>query len=116
MKVKRIVTNIRAKKITSARRFYRDVLELDVLMDMDWIITYGSPAKMTVQLSVMTEGGAGTKVPDISIEVDDVEEVYKRMKKARFKIEYPLTDEEWGVRRFFVWDPMGKLVNILAHL
>ena len=115
MKVKRIVANIDTKKTARAKRFYQDVLGLKVLMDMDWIVTYGSNAKMTLQISVMSEGGSGTPVPDLSIEVDDVDEAFKRMKKARFKIEYPLTDEPWGVRRFFVRDPLGKLVNILAH-
>ncbi|MNL17011.1 Glyoxalase-like domain protein [compost metagenome] len=115
MKVKRIVANIDTKKMARAKRFYQDVLGLKVLMDMDWIVTYGSNTKMTLQMSVMSEGGSGAPVPDLSIEVDDVDEAFNRMKKARFKIEYPLTNEPWGVRRFFVRDPMGKLVNILAH-
>jgi hypothetical protein len=29
---------------------------------------------------------------------------------------YPLSDEPWGVRRFFVQDPSGTVVNVLAHL
>lgn len=116
MKVKRIVANVDTKKISATKRFYEGVLELDILMDMGWIVTYGSNAKMPVQISFMSEGGSGTEVPDLSIEVDDVDEVFKRMKKARFKIEYPLTDEPWGVRRFFVRDPAGKLVNILMHV
>jgi hypothetical protein len=53
---------------------YQDVLGLDVLMDMGWIITYGSQAAVTVQISVMSEGGSGTPVPDLSIEVDDLEQ------------------------------------------
>lgn len=64
---------------------------------------------MTVQLSFLSEGGSGTDVPDQSIEVDDVDEAFKRMKKARFKIEYPLTDEPWGVRRFYVRDHLADL-------
>lgn len=116
MKVKRIVANIETKKISAVKRFYNSVLGLDILMDMEWIVTYGSKAKMPLQISFMTQGGSGTKVPDLSIEVDDVDEAYKLMKKARFKVEYPLTDEPWGVRRFFVRDPVGKLVNILAHI
>jgi hypothetical protein len=28
---------------------------------------------------------------------------------------HPLTDEPWGVRRFFVRDPSGKVLNILSH-
>lgn len=116
MKVKRIVPNVAAKKVSAAKRFYEGVLGLDLLMDMGWIATYGSKSKMTVQISFMSEGGSGTPVPDLSIEVDDVDEAYRRMKKARFKIEYEITDEPWGVRRFFVRDPLGQLVNILAHL
>ncbi|GAA3115372.1 hypothetical protein GCM10017687_30790 [Streptomyces echinatus] len=27
----------------------------------------------------------------------------------------PPTDEEWGVRRFFVRDPDGRVVNVLSH-
>ncbi len=84
-------------------------------MDMRWIATYGSATKMSVQISFLSKGGSGTPVPDISIEVDDVDEAFRRMKRARFKIEYPLTDEPWGVRRFYVRDPLGRLVNILTH-
>lgn len=116
MKVKRIVTNIETKRVSAAKRFYHDVLGLEVMMDMGWIATYGSEVKMTVQMSFMKEGGSGTPVPDLSIEVDDVDEAFIRMKKAKFKIEYPLTEEPWGVRRFFVRDPFKRLVNILEHV
>ena len=30
-------------------------------------------------------------------------------------IVYPATDEPWGVRRFFVADPNGVIINILSH-
>ena len=115
MTVRRIVANLAAADIAAARRFYGDVLGLDVLMDMGWIATYGSNEQMTVQLSVMREGGSGTPVPDLSIEVDDVDRVLAGMKEAGFPIEYGPTDEPWGVRRFYVRDPFGKLVNILMH-
>lgn len=115
MKVKRIVANVKADNIGDAARFYQEVLGLDELMDLGWIATYGSDAQSLVQMSFMKEGGSGTAVPDISIEVDNVDEAYKRMKAAKFKIEYHITDEPWGVRRFFVRDPFGKLINILSH-
>jgi len=115
MKVKRIVANVKATKIGDAKRFYQKVLGLEELMDLGWIATYGSHTTSIVQMSFMKEGGSGTAVPDISIEVDNVDEAYKRMKEGKFKIEYSITDEPWGVRRFFVRDPFGKLVNILSH-
>ena len=115
MKVKRIVSNVATPDVDKASAFYEDVLGLEVLMDLGWIRTYGSSAKMTIQLSVMSEGGSGTPVPDISIEVDNVDEALKRVREAGIAIEYGPADEPWGVRRFFVRDPLGKLINILQH-
>jgi len=115
MKVKRIVVNISTQDIAQAKRFYQDVLGLDLLMDHGWIQTFGSGTAMSVQVSVASEGGSGTRVPDLSIEVDDVDDAFERMKAAGFPIEYGPANEPWGVRRFYVRDPFGKLVNVLAH-
>lgn len=115
MKVLRIVPNIATGDTAAAERFYGGVLGLDILMDMGWIATYGSDEQAKVQLSFMSEGGSGTPVPDISIEVDDVETALDHMRRAGFEIEYGPADEPWGVRRFFVRDPFGRLVNILQH-
>jgi catechol 2,3-dioxygenase-like lactoylglutathione lyase family enzyme len=115
LQVKRIVANIAAEDVSAARRFYQDILGLDVLMDQGWITTYGSSQKMSVQVSIMSEGGSGTPVPDLSIEVDDLDTALERMKKAKVAIKYGPADEPWGVRRFYVRDPFGRLINILIH-
>ena len=117
MKVKRITANIATADIAAAKRFYHEVLGLDVMMDLGWIATYGSPVQMTVQISVASEGGgSGTPVPDLSIEVDDVAAALDAVRAGGFPTEYGPVDEPWGVRRFYVRDPFGKLVNILAHI
>ncbi len=115
MKVTRIVANVKVSDPTTAKEFYHGALGLKVLMDMGWITTYGSQETMTLQVSFMTEGDSGTEVPDLSIEVDDLDAVLARVKKAKIRIEYGPTIEPWGVRRFFVRDPFGKLINILVH-
>ncbi|BCG99025.1 glyoxalase [Mesorhizobium sp. SEMIA 3007] len=115
MKVRRIVANIETQDAAAAKRFYQNVLGLDMLMDQGWIVTYGSAEKMQVQVSFMVQGGSGTPVPDLSIEVDDLEAALQGMKAAGFAIEYGPADEPWGVRRFYVRDPLGRLVNILSH-
>lgn len=115
MKVKRIVANVAVSDPAAARRFYGDILGLDVLMDMGWIVTYGSRERAPAQISFMTEGGSGTPVPDLSIEVDDLDAVLERVMRAKRRIEYGPAHEPWGVRRFFVRDPFGNLVNILTH-
>lgn len=115
MKVTRIMSNTATADLEKAASFYRDILGLDLLMDHGWFRTYGSDAKMTVQISFGSEGGSGTPVPDLSIEVDDLEAALARFEKAGIPVEYGPVSEPWGVRRFHVRDPFGKLVNILQH-
>lgn len=115
MTVQRVVANIEGRDLAAASRFYEDVLGLEVLMDLGWIVTFGSPVQMSIQISVASEGGSGTPTPDLSIEVDDADAALEAMRRAGIPIEYGPTDEPWGVRRFYVRDPFGTLVNILAH-
>jgi catechol 2,3-dioxygenase-like lactoylglutathione lyase family enzyme len=115
MKVKRILANIATADVSAARNFYHDVLGLEPLMDFGWIATYGSSETMHVQISFASEGGSGTQVPDLSIEIDDLDEALRRVTRAGIAVEYGPVDQPWGVRRFFVRDPFGKLINILQH-
>lgn len=115
MTVRRIVANIQADDLAAAEAFYAELLGLDVVMDLGWIRTYGAEGNAPVQVSVMRDGGSGTDVPDLSIEVDDVESVYERARASGLPVTYELTDEPWGVRRFYVRDPFGKVINVLSH-
>lgn len=115
MTVLRIVTDIGAADVSEVRRFYQDLFDLDVLMDLGWIVTLSSGVTMAVQMSIASDGGSGAPIPDMSIEVDDVDQIYHRAKAQGLPIVYDLVDEPWGVRRFFLHDPAGKLLNILMH-
>lgn len=116
MTVRRIVANVAADRVPDVRAFYSDLFGLDVLMDLGWIVTLGSGERATTQMSILGEGGSGAPVPDISIEVDDVDAVHARATQSGCTIVRELRDEPWGVRRFFVADPTGKLLNVLSHL
>lgn len=84
-------------------------------MDLGWIVTFASDASVNPQISLAREGGSGTSVPDISIEVDDVDQVYRRAVEEGCEIVYGIADEPWGVRRFYLRDPFGKILNVLSH-
>lgn len=115
MAVKRIVTNIAAADVALAQAFYGDVQGMAVAMDLGWIVTFAADARVAPQISIAAHGGSGTGVPDISIEVDNVDEVFARAYAGGFAVEYGPVNEPWGVRRFYVRDPFGRLVNILEH-
>lgn len=116
MVVKRIVPDISYADPSALKDFYCDVLGLEIVMDQGWIITFASSATSQPQISVMSQGGAGAIVPDFSIEVDDVDAAYKKAKAAKCEITYEIRNEDWGVRRFFVIDPAGKVLNVLSHI
>lgn len=116
MTVLRIVSNIATDSVENVRAFYMDMFDLDIAMDFGWITTLTSGETAQSQISIASQGGAETDVPDLSIEVDDVDAVYLRAKQLGHKIEYDLTDEPWGVRRFYLSDPSGKLLNVLSHI
>lgn len=116
MKVKRIMANLATPDPEKAEAFYGGILGLERIMDHGWFRTYGSPETMRVQVSVGSEGGSGTAVPDLSIEVDDLDAALERMYQAGVAVEYGPVTEPWGVRRFYVRDPFGRLLNILQHL
>ena len=115
MAVKRIVPNIGTDQVEAAKAFYADVLGLAVVMDLGWIVTLAAPGSSAPQISFASEGGSGTPVPDLSIEVDDLAEVRRRVLDAGLLLEYGPVIEPWGVERFFVRDPFGRLLNILSH-
>jgi predicted enzyme related to lactoylglutathione lyase len=93
LKVKRIVSDIGAADVALAKTFYGAVFGLDLLMDFGWINIYGSSELMSVQLSVPSEGGSGTAVPNLSIEVDDLEMALAKTTAAGFPVEYGPVDE-----------------------
>jgi len=80
-------------------RIHRDIFGLDLLMDHGWIATYGSSRRMSVQVSFASEGGAGTPVPNLSIEVDDVDEAYAAMRPFRYLLRP--AHKPWGVVSMF---------------
>ncbi|CUX40781.1 MULTISPECIES: VOC family protein [Agrobacterium] len=115
MAVRRVVANIATPEPARAQAFYGDILGMPVAMDHGWIITRASPLEARAQVSFAREGGSGTDVPDLSIEVDNFDEVHARILKAGLPIVYGPVTEAWGVQRLFLRDPFGKLINILCH-
>ena len=109
------VANIATSDPAAARAFYGGVLGMAVVMDFGWIVTFAGDGNAAPQLGILAEGGSGAPVPDITIEVDDLDAVLGRVRAAGLHVEYGPAEEPWGVRRFFVRDPFGRLLNVLVH-
>ena len=100
----------------ASNEFYSEVLGFEVAMDMGWIVTFAAPDNPSAQVSLMREDATAPVRPDTSIEVDDVDAAYAAAQRLGCEIVHPLSNEAWGVRRFFVREPNGKVINVLTHL
>jgi len=115
MNIRRMVPDFRAKDPAASAEFYAGVLGLEPAMDPGWIVTFAAPRNPSARISVMQEDATASVMPDASIEVDDADAAYGAPRRLGCEIIHPLTDEPWGVRRFFVRDPSGKVLNVLTH-
>jgi uncharacterized glyoxalase superfamily protein PhnB len=116
MAVRRVVPNIQQPEAVGESRDFYGLLGFEEVMNHGWIMTMASPDHPAAQVSFMTADQTAPVTPDMSVEVDDVDAAYAVMRANGAEIVYPLRDEDWGVRRFFVRDPTGRVVNVLGHL
>jgi catechol 2,3-dioxygenase-like lactoylglutathione lyase family enzyme len=114
MTVRRVMPVLSVSDVDAARDAYVRVLGLREVMNLGWIVTLADD-ELRHQVSLMTKDAAAPVNPNVSIEVDDVDAAYRAAVDAGVKIVHPLTDEEWGVRRFFFADAAGNVINVLSH-
>ncbi|MEU6003037.1 VOC family protein [Streptomyces sp. NPDC047197] len=114
MSIRRAMPDIRTEAMQESRDFY-GLLGFEEIMNLGWVMTLGSPSNPTAQVTFMSHDKSAPVVPDMSVEVDDVDAVYAAVRESGAEIVHPLQDEEWGVRRFFVRDPNGQVVNVVSH-
>ncbi len=111
----RTVPNLTAASPRASAALYEAVLGFDVVMDQGWIVTLADPDRPHVQLSLMSHDATAPTIASASVEVADVVAAHAAAVAAGAEIVHPLTDEPWGVRRFFLRDADGNVVNVLAH-
>lgn len=100
--------------LEAARDAYVRVLGLREVMNLGWIVTLADD-ELRHQVSLMTKDKTAPVNPNVSIEVDDVDAAHQAALDAGLQIVHPLSDEEWGVRRFFFADAAGNVINVLMH-
>jgi catechol 2,3-dioxygenase-like lactoylglutathione lyase family enzyme len=116
MRVTAIVANLPVADIAAARDLYTDYLGLSVEgFNLGWVANYRSPnGEATVQL--VTRDATAPHDSVISVHVGSgVDEAYAEAKRRGYEIVHPITEEVWGVRRFFVRAPDGNVINVVSH-
>ena len=115
MQVNRVIPDIAVDDLDTAREFYAGFLGLsDEEFNLGWVARFTSP-ETGASVQVLTEDETGQTNPVASVLVEDVDAAFAEAQEQGIEIVHPLTDEEWGVRRFFVRAPDGNVFNVVAH-
>jgi catechol 2,3-dioxygenase-like lactoylglutathione lyase family enzyme len=115
MRAKRIIADLRVADLAEAKSFYTDYLGLGTEeFNLGWVARYTAP-DTGANVQLVTRDATAPEDAVISVQTDDVDAAYEEAKSLGYEIVHPLTDEAWGVRRFFVRAPDGNVVNVVRH-
>ena len=115
MRATRITANLRVADVEEARIFYADYLGLsNEEFNLGWVARYTSP-DTGVNVQLVTRDATAPEDSVISVHTDDLEGAYEEAQSLGYEIVHPITNEPWGVRRFFVRAPDGNVVNVVSH-
>ena len=120
MTIRRAIPNMTVDDLAKSREFYAGFLGFDVAMDEEGFTMFASPSNRTAQITLADKHNPGQdrgiSEAQISVEVEDVDTLHAEAARRGLEIVYPLTNEPWGIRRFFVKDPDGTVINVAQHV
>jgi catechol 2,3-dioxygenase-like lactoylglutathione lyase family enzyme len=115
MAVRRIMPYHESADFEGTRAFYTRVLGLAEGEFGGGYIGFGSGQAQVL----FAPPGVEPMLPDMGVDLDSPEAVdaaHAEAVRAGHEVVYGPVDEPWGVRRFFVRDPTGVVLSVLAHL
>ncbi|WP_293303883.1 VOC family protein [Pedobacter sp. UBA5917] len=115
-----IITN----KIAESKAFYTGLLNFGVTFENEFYLLLHSPGEKSEISFLLPDhksqqplfhkafNGQGIY---LTIEVDNVDEIYKALLAKNVKIKVDLRDEPWGDRHFAIEDPNGVAIDIVTY-
>ena len=116
MSIQRAVPLITVSDLNATIEAYRRITGMEMIMNHGWIATLSPPGNRSVQISLITSDPTASVNSSVSIEVDHLDGAHKIARENGWEIVHDLAVEEWGVRRFFLQDADGNIINVLSHL
>lgn len=111
-------------KLVESKEFYTKVLNFGVTFENDFYLLLHTPNKETeisfllpnhpTQQPIFQKEYEGQGLY-FTIEVEDVDEVYKDIRRKGIEVKIDIRDEPWGDRHFAIEDPNGVGVDIVTY-
>jgi catechol 2,3-dioxygenase-like lactoylglutathione lyase family enzyme len=114
MAVRRIIPYYESADLEATRTFYTRVLGLEEGTFGGGYVGFGSGQAQVV----FGPFDAEPALPDMGVDVGSrgaVDAAHAEAVQAGHEVIYGPVDEPWGVHRFFVRDPQGVVISVLAH-
>jgi Lactoylglutathione lyase and related lyases len=111
-------------RIAESKKFYTEVLGFGVTFENDFYLLLHTPNKQSEISFLLPEHASQQplfhapftgKGVYLTIEVDNVNEVYEKMKARKVDIKIAIRDEPWGDRHFAIQDPNGVGIDIVTY-
>lgn len=128
MRVRDLYPLITTAKLLEARDFYVAHFGFEVMFEASWFVYLSGPGDDNARGATLAfmhpdhpSNPPGPESFDgkgmiLTIEVSDAAAVFQRFANSDAPIVHPLTDEEWGQRRFMTRDPAGVLVDVVQQI
>ncbi len=111
-------------RLEESKDFYTRILGFGTIFENDFYLLMHTPNKQS-EISFMLPNHP-TQDPFfhkpfrseglfITIEVDDVDSLYKKIKEKGVEIKVDLRDEPWGDRHFSIEDPSGVKIDLVRY-
>lgn len=111
-------------KLAETKKFYTEILGFGVSFENEFYLLMHSPHQESEisfllpnhpsQKPIFQQAFTGVGMY-LTIEVDDVDKLYKQIKDKGTKIEIEIKDEPWGDRHFAIKDPNGIGIDIVKY-
>lgn len=112
------------EKIKESKEFYTRVLDFGITFENEFYLLMHTPNKSAEisfllpnhpsQETLFQRPHTGTGMY-LTIEVDDVDEVYNTLRAKNIPIAIDIRDEAWGDRHFAIVDPNGIGIDIVTY-
>ncbi|WP_172919679.1 VOC family protein [Capnocytophaga canis] len=112
------------EKLAETKAFYTEILNFGVSFENEFYLLLHTP-NQEAEISFLLPNHPSQQPifqkpfqnqgVYLTIEVENVDEVYKELKNKNIRIEIELRNEPWGDRHFAIKDPNGIGIDIVTY-
>jgi catechol 2,3-dioxygenase-like lactoylglutathione lyase family enzyme len=110
--------------VAASREFYERFFGMRAAFVSDWYVQLIHPGIPSLQLGLIVRGHESMPAPGqvpngaviVTIEVGDVDSMYRILTESNAAVRSQPRDEAWGQRHFFVQDPAGYWIDIVQPI